>query len=129
MRNGIGVTIHTLPNTGADENIFIDNDFSDKSHARLNVKIYKLSNEIPILGFDGRSAKLITQLIVANVDVDGYLQTRLPILMVDIGKHDLILGKRFFKDNDVLIDCRCRRLMWPQEPLYTAQKNLMIPQD
>jgi len=129
MRNGIGVTTHALPDTGADGNTFIDNDFGDKSHARLNVKIYKLPNEIPVLGFDGRSAKPITRLMVANVDVDGHLQTRLPMLMVDIGKHDLILGRRFFEDNDVLIDCRRRRLVWPQEPLYTAQKNLVIPRD
>jgi len=129
MRNGIGITTHTLPNTKTNRNTFINNNFDNKSHARLNVKIYKLSNEILILGFNSQSAKPITRLIVANIDVDSHLQTRLPILMVNIDKHDLILRRRFFKDNDVLIDCRRRRLIWPQEPLYTAQKNLVIPRD
>jgi len=33
------------------------------------------------------------------------------MLIVNIGKYNLILGKYFFKDNDILINCKCKRFV------------------
>ena len=35
-----------------NRNIFINNNFNNKSHVQLNIKIYKLSNKIFILSFN-----------------------------------------------------------------------------
>ena len=35
------------------------------------------------------------------------------MLIVNIGKYNLILGRRFFEDNDILIDYKCKRFIWP----------------
>ena len=35
------------------------------------------------------------------------------MLIVGLGEHDMILGRRWFADTGVLIDCKNRRLIWP----------------
>ncbi|OQD77940.1 hypothetical protein PENDEC_c002G02087 [Penicillium decumbens] len=47
--------------------------------------------------------------------IDGRMQRRLPMLIADLGKHDLILGREWFAEYKVLPDCSKRRLIWPEE--------------
>ena len=105
-------------NIGANKNIFINNNFNNKSHAQLNIKIYKLLNKIPILSFNNQLAKFITQFIIANININSHLQIQLLILMINIGKYNLILRKHFFKNNNILINCKRKHFVWPQELLY-----------
>ena len=37
------------------------------------------------------------------------------MLIADLGRHDFILGRMWFEQHGVLIDCRNRRLVWPDE--------------
>lgn len=42
-----------------------------------------------------------------NVDI--------PFLVVDLGRHDVILGRLWLTQHRVLADCAGRRLLWPDE--------------
>jgi hypothetical protein len=55
------------------------------------------------------------------------------MLIVKLGDHDMILGRKWFAATGVLIDCRNRKLVWPQDRprdtgwariLTTTRKNL-----
>ncbi|KAI1828762.1 hypothetical protein DTO006G1_9961 [Penicillium roqueforti] len=37
------------------------------------------------------------------------------MLVADLGQHDLILGRMWFAEYDVLLDCRRHRMIWPQQ--------------
>ncbi|EED14572.1 retrotransposon polyprotein, putative [Talaromyces stipitatus ATCC 10500] len=39
----------------------------------------------------------------------------LPFLVTQLGRHEVILGKRWLAENQVLPDCHRRRLIWPEE--------------
>ncbi|KAJ5134995.1 retrovirus polyprotein [Penicillium bovifimosum] len=47
--------------------------------------------------------------------IDGHIQQQIPMLVADLGKHDMIIGRLWFSENDVLLDCRRRRMIWPHE--------------
>ncbi|KAJ5135347.1 retrovirus polyprotein [Penicillium bovifimosum] len=47
--------------------------------------------------------------------IDGHIQRQKPMLVADLGKHDMIIGRLWFAEHDVLPDCRRRRLIWPHE--------------
>lgn len=37
------------------------------------------------------------------------------MLVADLGKYDMILGRKWFADHDVLLDCRRYRMIWLDE--------------
>ncbi|KAJ5143091.1 retrovirus polyprotein [Penicillium bovifimosum] len=47
--------------------------------------------------------------------IDGRVQLKQPMVVTELGKHDLILGKLWFKKFNVLPDCANHRLWWPED--------------
>jgi hypothetical protein len=37
------------------------------------------------------------------------------MLIADLGRYDMILGRMWFAEHDVLLDCRRHRMIWPDE--------------
>jgi hypothetical protein len=66
-------------------------------------------------GYDGKQAALITHAIVFTLIVDGRRQRNVPFLIVDLGKHDVILGRMWFAKHGVLLDCAKRQLRWLED--------------
>lgn len=50
-----------------------------------------------------------------------------PMLNADLGKHDVILGKKWIAENQVLPDCASNRLLWPDElPPWKEAANQLV---
>ena len=65
--------------------------------------------DLPICGFDGRPCKLVNRALKANLEIDHYV-IKVAFLETSIGSTDIILGRQWLAKNDILMDCKRRRL-------------------
>ena len=79
------------------------------------MKFQQLPHPIYPKGFDGKKGSPITQYLLFNIEIDGRRIYDLPMLIVGLGSHDMIIGRKFFSDFRILIDVYNRRLCWPKE--------------
>lgn len=69
----------------------------------------------------------IAHAIVLDLRVDGRRLADTPMLVADLGKHDVILGKKWIAENQVLPDCAGNRLLWPDElPPWKEAANQLV---
>jgi len=74
--------------------------------------IKDLPNPCKVKGFDGKEATPITQYTELMLLIDRR-RLKIPFLIVGLGDHDLILGRKWAAHIEVLIDCKNRCLKWP----------------
>jgi len=84
-----------------------------------------------VKGYDGRPGKPISEILILHLEIDGHRQKDVPMLILDLGSHDLILGKKWFDYFDIWLDVRNQRLLWPRtrpsEPTFT--KEICTPRE
>ena len=114
-KNGLEIKTRTLIDTGANGYIFIDKRFAEKASQHLNVPIQDLPEARNIRSFEGKQGNPITQYIEMNLHIDGRKQNKQTMLIVQLGGHDLILGKTWAKEYNVLVDCKNQQLLWPDD--------------
>jgi len=131
--NGIGIKTYSLLDCGANGNRFLDVRVARAARIHLRQEWQRLKNPIPVKGFDGKPATPITEYIALTLNIDGRNFRKVPFLITTLGSHDIILGRIWFAENDVLIDCKRRNLVWPEETpagktwnrvISTSMKNL-----
>ncbi|CRL31343.1 RNA-directed DNA polymerase (reverse transcriptase) [Penicillium camemberti] len=115
MHNGRSFSISALGDTGADGYVFLSRGLSVLLGKRFGLKAESIGQECPVRGFDGKLSKPITHVTFLTMCVDGRVQQQVPMLIADLGKYDMILGRKWFADHDVLLDCRRYRMIWPDE--------------
>jgi hypothetical protein len=114
--NQYGFSTSTLPDTGANCYAAINILLAQECARRLNLTIFTLPHPIPVRGFDGQSAKPATQAIVMNLDIMGRRFQSMPFVMLDIGSYDIILGRTWFAQHNILVSCEGKgRLIFPKE--------------
>ncbi|KAI3220470.1 hypothetical protein DTO012A9_10171 [Penicillium roqueforti] len=113
--NGRSFTISALADTGADGSIFINTELVILLGKKFGLRTYKLDRECPVRGFDGKLSRPITHAVVLTLSIDDRIQQQIPMLVADLGRHDMIIGRMWFAENDVLLDCRRHRMIWPDE--------------
>jgi predicted aspartyl protease len=130
--NGLGIKTSSLIDTGANRHTFIDTKFAKAVERFLGVSPSPLKTPCKVRGFDGQQTTLITHSIELALVVDGR-RIHTPMLIVGLGEHDMILGRKWFVETGVLIDCKNRCLIWPESApkprewgriLTTTKKNL-----
>jgi hypothetical protein len=113
--NGYGVQTSALVDSGANGLIFIDTQFATELAQFLDAKISTLTTPCPVKGFDGKPGKSATHVITLNLDIDRHRQQKIPMLILDLGSHNLILGRKWLAYHDIWLDVRNRRLLWPDQ--------------
>ena len=65
-----------------------------------------------------------------HLKINGQRQYNLPLLILDLGNHDLILGWGWLVNFWILVDAANRCLQWPEDlqPSYSAIKEVVIKQ-
>ena len=72
---------------------------------RLQIEPYPLSKPKPLRGYDGQLSKRpITHCLLPTLDVHGHKEGSCPILIAQLGQHDLILGKPWMNKHGVILD-------------------------
>ena len=115
IHNGRSFTISALADTGADGSVFINEELVILLGKKFGLRTHKLDRECPVRGFDGRLSRPITYIVLLSMNVDDRVHQQVPMLVANLGRHDLIIGRMWFAENDVLLDCRRHRMIWPDE--------------
>src|SRR5450432_416806 len=129
--NGYSIKMHALADSGANGFVFIDTACAVDIAKFLNLKAQRLSSSIKVKGYDGKASNSVTHVLRLHLTIDGRRQYNLPLLILDLGSHDLILGRKWFDYFNVLIDCRQRCLQWPSELKlsYSATREIAMPRE
>lgn len=80
-----------------------------------NIPTQQLKTAAGTKGFNGRPGSPITHIIVLHLVINGRRFLNQPFLILDLGQHDIIVGRRWLAEKDVWMDVRNRRLVWPNE--------------
>src|SRR5579871_1828039 len=114
-RNGYGIDLNALADTGANGFAFIDTACAIDVAKFLNIKATRLEKPISVKGFDGRRGKAATHILILHLTLDGRRQTDIPFCILDLGNHDMILGLKWMEYFDIWLNPRSRRLIWPDD--------------
>ena len=114
-RNGHGVSLSALANTGANGYIFINTRCALDAAKFMNTTAVRLQQPLPVRGFNGQSGAPVTHAIILHMKVAGRRQKDQPMLIANLGQHDLIIGRKWLEENDIWLDVRNRRMIWPDE--------------
>jgi len=112
--NGIGVKLRSLSDTGANGYCFIDRTCADYLQRKLQARTVQLSNPCPVQGYDGAQGQHITNALVVDLLIDHRYQKEVPFLVLDLGQHDVIIGRKWMAQHGVMCDPRNGRLVWPE---------------
>jgi hypothetical protein len=92
--NRYRVQTSVLVDSGANSLVFIDNRFATDLVKFLGTEIIPLTTPCSVKGFDRQLGKPAIQAIVLNLGIDRYRQQKIPILILDLGNYNLILGRK-----------------------------------
>jgi hypothetical protein len=108
--------IKSLADTRANRFLFININLIKQLIRKLGLRTVRLSRSCPVNGFDGKPAEPITHAVLLSITIDSRTQQQVPMLVADIGQHDMIIGRMWFEKHRVLLDYKGRRMIWPDEP-------------
>ena len=136
-RNGHGIDLHALVDTGANGFAFIDTACAIDTAKFLNIKTTPLKEPIAVKGFDGNRGHAVTHILSLNLSIDGRRQTNVPFCILDLGNHDIILGLKWMDYFNIWLNPRSRTLVWPNDesrlslPLFQreirTQRQALMP--
>jgi len=113
--NGFRFRTQGLVDTGANGFLFIHTSLVTLLTKHCGVSVNYFPKPIPVKGFDGKSSASITQWIQLTLEVDSRRLLQLPLLVANIGRHDLILGREWMAYFNIDVGVRSRRLLWPAD--------------
>lgn len=91
----------------------IDRAISKQACEELHLEPVPLPRPRPIRGYDGKLAKKpITHCLLPNLTVNGHKESTCPMLIADLGTHDVILGKPWLNRHGVLLDMLKDKLLF-----------------
>ena len=113
--NGYGFKTTALADTGANGYVLISTKYAQRLARFFPLPIRTLPTPIPVRGFDGQSHQAASRYIVLHLHVDGRKQYNVPMVLLDTGYQDLILGRQWFDQLNVQLNPRLRKLVWPAD--------------
>lgn len=126
--NGLSLTTNNcLGDTGAGAYMCVSTQYARRIVEWLNPKIIGIRPRL-IAGFDGQVSHQINQAMLLTVQIQGRTFKDIPVTILDLGGHDLIIGKKWFEAHDVLPDCRRHRLIFPPDlpPDHNISHNIKM---
>ena len=129
-RNEVTVQTYALADTEANEFMFINTLFTVNLAKYLNMKAQWLLKPLTVKGYNGQNGNSITHILCLHLKIDGQRQYNLPLLILDLGNHDLILGWGWLVNFWILVDAANCCLWWSEDlqPSYSAIKEVVIKQ-
>lgn len=114
--NGISVPLSkTLIDCGAQGSVFIHTDVATRVSKYLQTPLIPLTQHGAVTGYKGGSRDLITHAIRLHLMIGGRRFENVPMLIADIGRHELIIGKKWQVEHDVWLDVKNSKMIWPDQ--------------
>ena len=109
----------------------MDTQFAIDAAHFFNVPVHPLPTPCKVKGFDGKSTTEIAYAIILHLLVDGRRFLNMPILITDLGQHDMIIGKNWLAEHDVWLNMKDQQLVWPDQRSLLdgvcSQQNMVLP--
>jgi predicted aspartyl protease len=127
--NGYSVTSHALIDSGANGFVFIDTLCAADIAKYLNLKTQRLPYDVSVKGYDGKAGQPITHYIRLHLTIDGRRLYNTPLLILDLGSQDLILGRKWLAHLKILVDCDAHYLRWPPNlgTSHSVVREITVP--
>jgi hypothetical protein len=100
------VKLNVLANSRANGFVFINTLYTINITKFLNVKAQRLPRLINVKGYDRKAGSAITHILRLHLTIDGRRQYYIPLLILNLGSHDCILGRKWFVFLGVLINTK-----------------------
>ena len=129
-RNEVTVQTYALADTEANEFTFINTLFAVNLAKYLNMKAQRLPKPLTVKGYNEQNGNPITHILCLHLKINGWRQYNLPLLILDLGNHDLILGWGWLANFWILVNAANCCLRWPEDlqPFYSAIKEVVVKQ-
>jgi hypothetical protein len=129
--NGYLVNVSSLTNSGANGFAFINTLLAIDITTFFNLKFQHLSKPISIKGYNSKLGTRITHFLRMYLTINQRRQYNIPLLILELGSHNLILGRKWLEYFDLLLDIRNRRLIWPEllPLLLSVVREIPIPRE
>jgi predicted aspartyl protease len=101
--------------TGAGGTIFIDRRFAERICRFLSIQPIPLEHPCPVRGYNGKAGDPITNILVLHLSIDGRRQYDVPLLILDLGRHNMIFGLKWLEQHDIWLNISEQRLIWPDQ--------------
>jgi hypothetical protein len=126
--NGCGVKTTALANSRANAFTLLNTQCARKISEFLNTPLETLEKSIPVKGYDRRMGKPITTILQVHLQVNGRRMYNVPFLVIDLGHHDAILGRKWLACLNLWLDVRNRQLIWPTylPPMPSFVKEITV---
>jgi hypothetical protein len=92
--NGTSVASRALIDSGANGFIFVNTLFAIDLARSFNITTAWLPSPIQVKGYNGRPRKPVTYYIQLYLTVNQRRQYNMPLLILDSGSHDIIIGRK-----------------------------------
>ena len=112
---GCGIKTRGLIDTGANGYLFLNRPLAVQLAESLGLRIRKLPYSTPIRGYDSQTHSQATQYIRLHLNIDGRRIRNCPLIVLNLGQQDLIIGNKWMKHFKVLLDPSRNRILWPSE--------------
>ena len=101
--NGLAIRVAALLDTGAAGEAFIHKKHFGFVKKRLQLYIRTAQRPVPLAGYNNQNAEVISKAFTANLVIDGR-QIPTHFLFCDTGRHNVLIGRKWFKKTQVLIN-------------------------
>ena len=115
-----------MVDTGANGYTFINQKTVRIAWKLLNLTRTELPKPIPVTGFDDNQKHQLTHVTKAHLCINRRNESEVPFLELDIGAHNIILGWKWLAVNDILVNYRRRRLIWPKDRPREAPPEIIL---
>lgn len=109
-------TKHALVDTGASAYVIVSRTFAARLEKLLQLDVNDHLDPGHVTGFDRKNTQAITKALCGILIVQQHTHLNEWMLVLDT-PHDLILGRKWLSQWDILPDCRRRRLLYPENSL------------
>lgn len=121
-RNGHSMKFNSLVDTGAPT-LFINRHIALKLAHRLGAEITNSADVAYVSGYDAASRREISQTIRLGFTLAGKFYPNQDFILSDGMKQDIIVGKKFMADNDLLADSKFCTVLSRAELLQNAPRQ------
>ena len=90
------------------------------------MQLTALPRTIQAKGYDGQKGQVASHCLTLNLILEGRRQYNIPFIVLKLGAHEAILGRKWFEYFHVNPDVALRKLIWPPENTPTPSFMRLI---
>ena len=106
------IKVTVLIDTGATGYAFVDSSFAHILCEILQIEPSPLVKPKTVKAFNGKPTEWITHGVYPCLEVAGHCESTAPLMITNLGNHQMILGLPWLEAHDVIADFAARRLLF-----------------